>query len=159
MSQSFPPPPPPLTRPQPFPLGRQPMMFHPEPVLPLPRRVARIPRMDPYAVPYARRVRHFPLDVLEDLRLLRLRLLLVLLVIRPASAFAVEFRELRGSGRGGEPRPLQRVRRGDAVHDRRLVVPWNLGHHLTVPRRRPIPSNQIISIEMNFHSTFFPPLF
>lgn len=112
------------------------MMFHPEPVLALARDVGRIPRMDAYAVP-ARRVRHFPLDVLEDLRLLCLRLP-VLLVIRPPTALTLEFRELWGGCRR-ESRPLQRVRRGDAVHDRCLVVSWNLGHHLTVSRRRPVP--------------------
>lgn len=112
------------------------MMFHPEPVLALGRDVGRIPRMDAYAVP-ARRVRHFPLDVLEDLRLLCLRLL-VLLVIRPPTAFTLQFRHLRRGCRR-ESRPLQRVRRGDAVHDRCLVVSWNLGHRLTVSRRRPVP--------------------
>lgn len=112
------------------------MMFHPEPVLALARDVGRIPRMDAYAVP-ARRVRHFPLDVLEDLRLLCLRLP-VLLVIRPPTTLTLEFHELWGGCRR-ESRPLQRVRRGDAVHDRCLVVSWNLGHHLTVSRRCPVP--------------------
>lgn len=112
------------------------MMFHPEPVLALARDVGRIPRMDAYAVP-ARRVRHFPLDVLEDLRLLCLRLP-VLLVIRPPTTLTLEFHELWGGCRR-ESRPLQRVRRGDAIHDRCLVVSWNLGHHLTVSRRRPVP--------------------
>lgn len=136
MSQRFPSLPP-LTRPQPFPLGRESMMLHPEPVLALARDVGRIPRMHAsYAVP-ARRVRHFPLDVLEDLRLLCLRLL-VPLVIRPPTALALRFRRLRGRCRP-ESRPLQRVRRGDAVHDSCLVVPWNLGHRLTVSRRRPVP--------------------
>ena len=64
------------------------MMFHSEPVLTLGgRNVGRggVPRA---AAPG--RVRHFPLDVLENFSLLRLRRLFVLLVVRPAD-LSLEF--------------------------------------------------------------------
>lgn len=112
------------------------MMFHSEPVLTLGHDVGRggVPR----AAARPGRVRHFPLDVLENFSLLRFRRLFVLLVVRPADLpleFRVSWRGCRGRG---ESLPLQRVRRGYAVHDRRLVVSRNVGHHLAASGRCPV---------------------
>lgn len=118
------------------------MMFHPEPVLALGRVVGGIPRMA-QAVP-ARRVRHFPLDVREDLSLLRLGCLFVLLVVKPASP-PVRFPHLWRRCRVVS-RPLQRVRRGDAVHDRCLIVSWKIRYHLPASGRRPIPAHNSLRV-------------
>lgn len=65
-----------------FALGRQAAMFHPESMLTLIRRVGRVQGRVTHTR-HARRVRHLPLYILENLRLLRLRRLPVRLVVRP----------------------------------------------------------------------------
>lgn len=68
------------------------MMFHSEPVLTLDRDVGGIPRMTETVA--ASRVCHFPLNILEDLCLLRFRCLFVLLIVRPAD-LSIDFRKFR----------------------------------------------------------------
>ena len=131
------------------------MMFHSEPVLTLGRDVGRrgVPRTAEDAVPASGRVRHFPLDVLEDLSLLRLRRLFVLLIVRPAD-LALEFRDFWRRCR--ESLPLQRVRRSYAVHDRRFVVSRNVGHHLATSGRYPVSATHETVDRYNRH--ILPPL-
>lgn len=131
-------------------LGRQPVMLHPESVLALIHQVGRVAREWVTDTRYIRRVRNLPLDILVDLRLLRLRRSSVSLIVRPigSSCLAVLSRfitidgDLRSPRHRGRvvPRSLPRgVRRGDAVDDRRLVVARNVRHDLlTVPCRAPV---------------------
>lgn len=123
-------------------------MLHPESVLALVRQVGRVDERVTHAR-HARRVAHLPLKVLEDQRLLRLRHLPVCLVVGwpvelsvVVSRFTVgEFRDA-GHRAHGKPRPLQRVRRGDAVDDRRLVVTRHVRHRLlTASGRAPVSEN------------------
>lgn len=124
-------------------------MLHSESVLALIRQVGRVHERITH-IRHARRVGHLPLDVLEDLRFLRFRRLPVRLVIPPVglavaiSRFAVGDLSITWHRGHGEPRPLQGVRRGDAVDDRRLVVPRNFRHVLlTTSGRAPISEGRI----------------
>lgn len=131
-------------------LGRQPVMLHPESMLALIRQISRVVREWVTDTRCIRRVRNLPLDILVDLRLLRLRRSPVGLIVRPvgSSCLAVLSRfitvdgDLRSARHRGRviPGPLPRgVRRGDAVDDRRLVVARNVRHDLlTAPCRAPI---------------------
>lgn len=117
-------------------------MLHPESVLAPIRRVGHVVQR----VARTRHVGNLSLNVLVDLRLLRLRCLSVRLVIRPVglpclavSRFTVDG-DLRCSRYRGRavPRSLQSVRRGDAIDDCRLVVPRNVRHLLAAPGRAPV---------------------
>lgn len=121
-----------------FAFGCQSMMLHPESVLALIRRVSRVVHKWVARTRHIRHVGNLSLNVLVDLRLLRLRCLPVRLIIRPVGLpclavprFTVDsdLRCSRYRGRG-VPRSLQSVWRGDAVDDRRLVVPRNVRHDL-----------------------------
>lgn len=130
----------------------QPVMLHPESVLALIRQIGRVAtRKWVTDTRHIRRVRNLPLDILVDLRLLRLRRSSIRLIVRPVgfSCLAVlpRFITVDGDLRSSRhrscavPRPLpRRVRWGDAVDDRRLVVARNVGHELLliVPCRAPV---------------------
>lgn len=141
-------------------LGRQPVMLHPESVLALIRQVGRVVREWVIDTRDIRRVRNLPLDILVDLRLLRFRRSSVCLIVRPvgSSCLAVLSRfitvdgdDLRSSRHRGSviPRPLpRRVRRGDAVDDRRLVIARNVRHDLlTAPCRAPVSEIRKVSLD------------
>lgn len=125
-------------------------MLHPESVLALIRQIGRVAREWVSDIRYIRRVRNLPLDILVDLRLLRLRCSSISLIVRPVgssclavlSHFITVDGELRSSRHRGHvvPRSLPRgVRRGDAVDDGRLVVAWNVRHDLlTTACRAPV---------------------
>lgn len=132
-------------------LGRQAVMLHPESVLALIRQIGGVAREWVIGTRGIRRVRNLPLDILVDLRLLRLRRSSVCVIIRPVGSsclavlsrfIAVDGDDVGSSRHRGHviPRPLpRRVRRGDAVDDRRLVVARNVRHDLlTAPCRAPV---------------------
>lgn len=141
-------------------LGRQPVMLHPESVLALIRQIGRVAREWVIDTRDIRRVRNLPLDILVDLRLLRLRRSSVCLIVRPVGSsclavlsrfIAVDGDDLGSSRHRGHvvPRPLpRRVRRGDAVDDRRLVVARNVRHDLlTAPCRAPVSEVRKASLD------------
>jgi len=129
-----------------FAFGCQSMMLHSEFVLALIRQVGHVHEW----VACTRHIRHvgnFSLNVLVDLRLLRLRCLSICLVIWPVglpclaiSRFTVDGNLRCSWYRGrGVPRSLQRVWRSDTVDDRLLVVSRKVRHDLlAAPGRAPV---------------------